>query len=384
MRPLRIVVAGMVAAVPNHGGATWALLQYLLGLRRLGHDVWFIEPMRADDVIPHGAAVENSHNAMYAASVLDAHGFAGRWSLLVGDSGRTAGLDAAALSRVVRSTDVLVNVAGCLTDPALLEPIPVRVYLDLDPCFVQMWHAYDGIDMHFAAHTHFFTVGLRIDTPACPVPTLGLQWQHLLPPVVLEHWPAAPPLSGGAFTTVANWRGYGSIEHEGVFYGQKAHAVRELIELPDRIDTRVQLALAIHPDETSDLELLDRHGWTRVDPARVAGDPASYRRFIQASKAELGLAKSGYVRSRCGWFSDRSACYLASARPVVAHDTGLRGVVPVGEGFLVFDDVASAAEAIGRVSADYEHHCVAARRFAEELLDSDVVLSKLLASVGAA
>ena len=158
---------------------------------------------------------------------------------------------------------------------------------------------------------------------------------------MLAHWPVVA--GGDRITTIGNWRGYGSVEHEGVKYGQKAHSMRDLMSLAARTEAHFVLALDIHPGETPDLEALDRNGWQIVDPAHVAADPDSYREFIAASQAELGIAKSGYVLSRCGWFSDRSACYLASGKPVVAQDTAFGRFLPTGAGLLSF---ASEDEAL--------------------------------------
>ena len=363
-----VVVSGMVAGTPGQGGATWAVLQYVLGFRRLGHDVYLVEPV--EDLDPQTVA--------YFRDVAASFGLERRAALLRQATRETVGLPYEDVLQAARDADVLVNVSGMLTDEQLLEPIPVRVYLDLDPAFVQLWYAVNGIDMRFAAHTHFVTVGQSIGRPDCPVPTCDRDWLPTLQPVVLEHWPYAGELVHDAATTVANWRGYGSIEHEGVFYGQKAHSLRQLIDLPGRTQEHLLLALAIHEGETPDLEALATHDWPLVDPAEVTATPAAYRRFVQGSKAELGIAKSGYVVSRCGWFSDRSACYLASGRPVVAQDTGFGRHLPTGEGLLAFSTTAEAAGALDDVGRDYDRHRRAARALAEEYFDSDRVLTRLL------
>ena len=185
------------------------------------------------------------------------------------------------------------------------------------------------------------------------------------------------------WTTVAHWRGYGSIERDGVFYGQKAHAFRKFFELPPRTGDRFEVALDIHPDERADLRALEANRWHLLDPADVAGDPVRYRTFVQESTAEVGIAKSGYVESRCGWFSDRSACYLASGRPVLAQETGFGRHLPTGQGLLAFGDLEEAAEGVAAVRADYRTHARAARRLAEEHLASERVLPQLLRQVGA-
>ena len=380
-RKLTILFSGMVAADPWQGGATWAVLQYVLGLRRMGHEVVFVEPVPAKSIRPAGAALAESGNAEYFHLVRHLH--LGEGSVLLAAGNReTVGLSYDELRDVARRADVLFNVSGMLADEALLAPIPRRVYLDLDPAFVQLWHAAQGIDMRFDAHTHFVTVGLSLGQPDCPVPTCGRQWLTTLQPVVLEEWPAGGEIRTDALTTVANWRGYGSIEHGGVFYGQKAHSLRPLIDLPKRTAEKFVLALNIHPDEARDLAALRENGWSLVRPTEVML-PHYYSAFVRSSKAELGLAKSGYVVSRCGWFSDRSACYLASGRPVVAQETGWSRWLPAGEGLFAFrtaDDVLSAIDAM---NSDYAKHGRAARAIAEEYFDSDVVLTRLLEMVGA-
>ena len=371
---LRVLVSGALAGDSAQGGATWAVLQYVAGLRRLGHDVVLVEPVGRST-----AERVTRFQDVCAEFALDGHA-----ALLVANSKSTVGLPYQRLVEWSRRADVVLNVSGMLADPRLLEPIPVRVYLDLDPGFNQLWQSVQAIDMRFEGHTHFVTIGQAVGLPGCSVPTLGHDWIPTLPPVVLELWPAARDGSGGAFTTVANWRSYGSIEHDGVHHGQKAHSLRRLVELPRRSPEQFELALSIHPDEHSDLELLANHGWRLVDSARAAGTTTAYRAFIQGSRAEIGVVKSGYTASRCGWFSDRSACYLASGRPVVAEDTGFSRTLPTGSGLLSFTTLDDAAAAIEDVRASYPRHCRDARLIAEEHLDSDRVLSRLLERVGVA
>ena len=381
---LTILLSGMVAADPHQGGATWAVLQYLLGLRRLGHDAYLVEPVRPSSLRPAGAALGATDNAAYFRGVVSEFGLERSAALLLEGTRETVGLGYDELLAVARRADALLNVSGMLTDEALIGRVPVRVYLDLDPAFVQLWHAAEGIDMRFAGHTHFVTVGQAIGRPGCDVPTCGREWIPTLPPVVLDHWPAADRVTHDGLTTVANWRGYGSVEYRGVFHGQKAHSFREVIDLPTRTRERFLPALAIHPGEARDLAALAANGWRLLDPAVVAGTPDEYMRFVQGSKAEFGVAKSGYVVSNCGWFSDRSACYLASGRPVVAQETGFSRILPTGAGLFSFRTADDALAAVDALNADYPRHARAARAIAQEFFDSDKVLSRLLRAVGVA
>jgi hypothetical protein len=254
----------------------------------------------------------------------------------------------------------------------------VRIYLDLDPAFNQLWSAVQGINMRFEGHTHFVTVGQAIGEPDCPAPTCGRLWLKTWQPVVLERWPVAHQITYDGLTTVGNWRGYGSIDYQGVTYGQKAHSLRPLYSLPTLTSEKFLLAMAIHPNETKDLAALTANDWQLLDPARVAATPTSYQQFIQGSKAEFGIAKSGYVTSRCGWFSDRSICYLASGRPVIAQETGFSRYLLTGEGLFAFRNTDDVLAAIAALRADYPRQARRARELAEEYFDSDKVLRKLL------
>jgi hypothetical protein len=370
---LKILLAGMVAGDPRQGGASWAVLQYVAGLRSLGHEVVLVEPVAADGLDPSGEVAKYFDRL----PLLD-----GNAALLASGTEQTLGLPFAELLRFAAEVDLLIDVSGMLRDERLLEPIPVRAFLDLDPGFNQVWHE-TGEDMGIDRHTHWVSVGQSLDRDDCPIPTCGRDWIPTLPPVALDHWPVAESApEREAFTTVGHWRSYGSIEHDGVRYGQRAHSLRELIELPRLAGSRFQLALGIHPDETSDLKALGDNGWELLDPLAVAGTPDAYAEFVRGSKAELSVAKSGYVASRSGWFSDRSACYLASGRPVVAQDTGFSNFLPIGEGLLAFDDTAEAAAAVATVEGNLDRHAKAARSIAEEHLDARKVLPPLLERLG--
>ena len=364
---LRVLVSGMACNEPWQGGATWAVMQYVLGLRALGHDVWFVEP------------VGEELDAQYVREVLRSFELEERAAFLLEGSRRTLGVSYGRLR--LQQFDAHLNVSGMLTDANLVERIPVRIYLDLDPAFNQIWHEVEGIDMRLDGHTHFASVGQSIGSPGCPVPTCGVSWITALPLVHLASWPRADGTDGD-YTTVGHWRSYGSITAEGWHLGQRAHSMRELLGLPARVRPRLTLALAIDTGEATDLDALERHGWTLLDPAGAAGTPSRYRRFIQGSRAEISIAKSGYVTSRCGWFSDRSACYLASGRPVVAQDTGLDGALPTGRGLLLFRDLDEAVAAIEDVESDYEEHAEAARELAVEHFDARRILRSLLEQVG--
>jgi hypothetical protein len=366
-----VIVSGTIAATPWQGGATWAVLQYLLGLQRLGCAVYFVEQLDDHEGLQPDAS-------RYCERVMNRFGLEGRWALLPAAGAEPTGMRRERLRDAAGEAQVLLNLSGKLTDPEVLDRVPVRAYMDLDPVFAQLWQAAEGVDMGFDAHTHFVSVADAIGQPESRIPACGRDWLPTLPPVVLNEWPVATEIDRPRATTVGHWRSYGSISHDGVHYGQKAHSLRALIDLPRRAPDRLELALAIHPDETRDLDALKENGWALLDPGDVAATPDDYRSFVQGSWAEFGLAKLGYVAADSGWFSDRSACYLASGRPVLAQDTGFGRRLPTGEGLLPFSDADDVVAGLEELENDYDRHRTAARQIAEEHLDSDCVLGSLL------
>ena len=298
-----------------------AVLQYVLGLRELGHDVYFVEPIAPRRLRPAGGSLRSSANASAFREIVRQFGLQAKAALLLRDAPDTVGCPYESLRSVASRADLLINISGVLADRSLLDPIPVRLYLDVDPVFNQLWHL-SAVDVGFDRHTHFATIGLGLGDDACSIPTCERTWIPTRQPIVLSEWPVTdrPPVD--AFTTSGNGRGFGSITHDGIFYGQKAHALRQFAALPNKSRQRMVLAFGSHPDETKDLSRFAAEGWQLVDPETVEGTPNRYRDFIQGSLAEFAIAKSGYATARCGWFSDRSVCYLASGRPVVAQETG--------------------------------------------------------------
>jgi hypothetical protein len=375
-----LVIAGALAQRPGYGGHTWVFLQYLLGFRRLGFDVVFVDWLSEEMC---GGPVGDSEGARYLRIVMERFGLGGDYALLDERGDSVAGIDRAALRDRLARSSFLLNVMGYLDDEELLAAAPRRVFLDIDPGFAQMWRDL-GLADPFTGHHVFATIGENIGRPGCPIPTCGLDWLSTRQPLVLDLWPEQSS-TDGRFTTVGSWRGaYGPIEWDGRTYGLRVHEFRKFVELPDLSGLPFELALDIDEAETRDLDLLRTHGWELVDPGRVASDPVVYQRYVAASKAEFVVAKNLYVDTRSGWFSDRSACYLASGKPVVAQDTGLEGLYPLGEGLVTFRTVDEAAAAVHEIAGDYRRHARVARELAEAYFNSDLVLANLIDAVEAA
>ncbi len=381
-----IVIAGALAQKPKIAGHTWVLLQYLLGFRRLGWRTLFIdylEPSLCVDEEGRNCAFENSVNLRYALDVVRAFGLEEDY-VLTGPGGESSlGMPRSRLLERVGHSVALLNMMGYLRDEEILGRASKRVFLDIDPGFGQFW---DDLGLHcpFAGYDSFVTIGLNIGRPDCMIPTRGLDWIVTPQPVVLEWWPRSE-VPGESFTTIASWRGaYGPVEFQGKSYGLRVHQFRRFVELPGRTGRPFELALAIDPAETRDLALLSDNGWTLVDPRLVAGDALAYRSYIGASLAEFSVAKDIYVRTRGGWISDRSLCYLASGKPVLAQETGFSGHYPTGEGLIAYSTLEEAVAGVEEITRDPHRHARAARALAEEYFDSDKVLARLLQKLGVA
>jgi hypothetical protein len=358
------LVAGALANKPRNGGNAWSRLSFALGLRRLGFDVLFLEEMAE----PDPKARE------YFRLVCDRFDIDG--VLLTGAAPRDV---------VARAGEaaLLMNIGGHLTDPEVVGATRRRIFVDDDPGYTQIWQEQGLLGHRLSDHDAYFTIGLNVGREDCPIPVGGTDWRPFLPPVVLAEWPALPPGRLDAFTTVASWRGaYGRLEHEGRAVGQKAHEFRRVVELPMRASCDFEIALDIDQADAADRNLLELNGWRLVDPRERAGTPGAFRDYVRQSGAEFSVAQGAYVETRSGWFSDRTAKYLACGRPALVQDTGISKHLPVGEGLLTFSTFEEAVAGVRAIASDYEAHCVAARRIAEEHLDSDSVLGGILDQAG--
>jgi len=368
------LVAGALANKPGNGGNAWARLSWTRGLERLGVEAYFVEQLAAGASASGKAFFE----AVFAAWGDRAHAglFDSRSSPLAG------GLDWDRLLAVAERADVLINMSGHLQIPELRRAISTAVYIDDDPGYTQLWHLSGALGDRLAGHRAYYTFGTRIGRAGCRIPTAGVFWRPLLPPVVLDDWPVQPSAGLDRVTTVASWRGpYGRLEHNGILYGQKAHQLRAFASVPSLAGRALEIALEIDPAEHHECEHLNAAGWTLADPRSAAGDPDAFRRYVQDSAAEFSVAQGIYVETQSGWFSDRTTRYLASGKPAVVQDTGFSDTVETGRGLLTFTDPQSAAAALGSLERNFGDHARAARALAEERFDSDTVLSRLLEEV---
>jgi hypothetical protein len=383
-----LLYSGALAQVPRQGGLTWLHLQFLLGLRRLGWEVLFVDRLGPEMCVNEAGEqvpLESSLNLRYFLRVMEAFGLGDSYSLIYNRGERVIGVSRERLLERASAADALLNVMGYLDDEEVLGRVGRRVFIDIDPGFGQMWREL-GLHDPFRGHDAFVTLGHNIGRADCAIPTCGLDWITIPQPVLLDQWPMQPPRAAGKFTSIGAWRGpNGPIEYGGRTYGLRAHEFRKFVGLPALCPgTEFEMALDIHPGDAKDIGLLRENGWSLVDPKTVVGGPEEYRSYIAGSKAEFMVPKQMYVDTNSGLLSDRSVYYLASGRPVLARDTGIKDLYPTGEGLLTFSTPEEAAEGVEAINRDYTRHAAAAREIAIEHFDSDKVLGRLVERLSAA
>ncbi len=379
---LRVLVLGYIVRGPL-GGLAWHHLQYVLGLVALGHDVCFLED---SDDFPgcynpqtHEVGTDPSYGLAFIEKAFARLGIDGCWAYHDAHRQQWFGPAAARFEGGTSQFDVVLNVSGVNPLRDWTRDTPCRVFIDTDPAFVQIRHLTDPAARELAAqHTHFFTFGENFGRPDCSIPDDGFAWRPTRQPISLPHWPVAAPIPDGPLTTVMQWDSYRVLEYGGHEYGMKSSSFPPYLDLPRRSGQRFELAMG---SASAPREELENHGWRILDSVAVTRDPWTYQRFIADSRAEFSIAKAGYVTSRSGWFSERSAAYLASGRPVIVHETGFSEWLSGSDGVLAFATADEALAQVEQLGRDYNAQCRAARRVAVEYFDARQVLTKLLDEV---
>jgi len=381
------VVSGMIATCPV-GGVVWDYGQYALGLEQLGFDVYYLEDTGQSTY--DAAANTYSADCSYGVAFLErsladlSPALGTRWHFRHFDD-TTYGLSSEELLDVIERADVFVNVSGVCQLRDEYSRARNKLFLDTDPGsnhfhYIPLWDArgpYDG-QRSFREHDAFFTYALNIGAPDCILPDHGISWRPTRPPVVLDEW--RPGGNGSRWTTVLSWDSYrGPIEWQGAVYGSKQPEFERIETLPQDVSVELEVAAGGRAAPKEHWRTL---GWHVSDSVSVSRTSEDYRGYIEGSRGEFSVAKNVYVAPRTGWFSCRTTCYLAAGRPAVVQDTGFSAHIPVGDGLLAFDDLASAAAGIVQVESDVEHHRRAAREVAETCFDSRMVLTQLLEDAG--
>lgn len=385
---MRAVVTGMIATYPV-GGVAWDYGQYVVGLEDLGFDVYYLEDTGGPTYDPRQR--EYGDDYCYGVTFLRdslsqlSPKLADRWHFRA-SSGDCSGIAPENFRKLVAEADLFLNISGGTLLRDEYMPCACKVLIDTDPGwnhFVNYprwdaqpgWHGTHG----YRGHDHFFTYAERMGKSDCLLPALGLNWQPTRPPVLVDQWQCTGP--GRAWTTVMTWNNFHKpVEYQGKLFGTKEMEFEKIESIPSH-HTEIQFELAAG-GSGAPIEKWRQDGWHVVDSHSVSESLDDYRGYIQASRGELSVAKNLYAATRSGWFSCRTACYLAAGRPAVVQDTGFSGVLPSGNGLLAFSNGQEAADAIATVEANYAHHSQAAREVAAEFLDSRRVLRSILQKVG--
>ena len=379
-RPLRIIVLGYLVRGPV-GGMAWVTLHYLHGLRSLGHDVWMIEdsgdsPWCCYDPERGVTDADPTFGLRYTAEVFAHEGLGDQWAYWDAHAQQWRGAGADRATAACRSADLVLNLSGINILRPWTADIPHRVFIDTDPAFTQIKHLTDAKARDQASqHTAFFTYGEHFGQPGCAIPDDGFPWQPMRQPIALNRWRVVAPRADAPFTTIMLWNSYRVLSHEGRHFGMKSESFAPFLDLPTKAPAPLELALGGKDAPRADLE---RAGWHLVNPLEVSWWPWDYQAYIGASAGEFGVAKHGYVSSHSGAFSDRTAAYLASGRPVVVQDTGFSRTLDAGEGLLPFTSPDEAVAAIAEATRDPERHQRAARALAEKYFDAAAILSEVV------
>ena len=373
------MVSGQIAQYPL-GGMTWHYMDYVLGLTRLGHEIYYLEDTGQWPYNPEadGLVKEADYNVRYLRDTMERFGLGARWAYRFPWQNRWFGMSELERREMLDTADMLINVSGTLQRPQEYRPISRLVYVDTDPVFTQVKLARGQRDFRSLvdAHDVLFSYGECLEQG--DLPDTGHSWLPTRPPVVLSEWTVRPD-PRPVFTTVMNWTSHNSVEHRGVIYGQKDVEFRKIIDLPAAVHPiRLEVAAASGHNARTPYDLLRHKGWAVANPADVCADMDDYRTYTESSLAEFTVAKGGYVRGQSGWFSERSARYLASGRPVVSQETGFSRVIPCGEGLHAFSTFEEAVVGIEQTVANYRRESAAAREIAEAHFDSARVLDRLL------
>lgn len=384
-KPGKIIVLHFVGQMPL-GGIAWQAMQYVLGLERLGYEVWYIEDGGANPYDPrvNSVVMECGYNVAYVRRMMERYGLGDRWAYWDAINDVYHGLSREQVYALYRESDALINLCGAARLRDEHMACPRRLMVDTDPVYEQIKYANadPAARAYLDAHTHFFTYGENLGAPDCPVPLSGIPWQPTRPPVVLSEWPVALGVPD-CFSSIAVWENKGkNIAFGGETYVWSKHVnfVR-FIDLPKAADEDC-FTLALITNTPAVADEVASHGWRVIDSRPISADMISYRDFIAGSRGEFTVAKDIYVRPNSGWFSDRTVCYLASGRPVVTMKTGFDKFYPAGEGLFQYLTMDEALEAFRAIRLDYARHARAARGIAEEFFASDRVLADMMARAG--
>ena len=382
----KIIVFGILFFYPL-AGVTYQFLHYLIGLRRLGYDPYYVEDSarwiydpRVNDMAP-----DPTGNIAMVLPALKAHGFADRWCFRgCYEGGGCHGLSEAQLTQLYRDADAFLNVTGAQEIRDEHRAIKRRLYVESDPFVAQVKVAKgdQGMIDLLAAHDTHFSFGENLGASDCDAPIRKFRWLPTRQPVAVELWNDGAPTGGPTYTTITTWHNKGKdIEWRGEkWYWTKDREFERFLTLP-RLRPREQFELATSVGDDVQ-KLLRDYGWNQTGSIEVSRDADAYKRYIQQSRGEFTVARDQYVRPNTGWFSDRTCCYLAAGRPVITQETGFSKFLPSGRGLFGFRTMDGILQAVDAIESDYAGHCRAAREIAVEYFSAEKVVGSVMQRAG--
>jgi hypothetical protein len=379
----RIIIGSYVVRFPLGGFQSW-MLQWLLGFKRLGHEVYFVEKSGWNnscyDARTRSMGSDCSHGTAVFGRLLSEHGLGSNWCF-VDASGTYHGMSRDRIETAFRDADVFIDHMRVCEWPEEASHARMRVMVDGEPAYTQMHmeSKMKSAERGLIEYDRYFSVGMNVGTPTCSAPSAGKDWQPMFDPVILSLFPHVPAPPDGPFSTVMSWQAIKPFEHRGVTYSSKDFEFPKFLDLPRRVRATIQLALS---GGEAARPLLDEAGWKIVDAQDATLTFNDWRTYIQASRGEFSVCKNYFVATNSGAFSDRAAAYLASGRPVVMQETGFSAHLPCGRGLFAVRNVEEAAAAINEIQGDWENHSKWAREIANDYLDTDRVLRKFLDDLG--
>jgi hypothetical protein len=368
------------------GGIGWQAIHYVVGLTRLGYEVYYIEDSGAPPYDPRIKSVveDCSYNVAFIKRIMDRFDLEDHWAYWDLAHNTSYGLSKQKLLSLYSHTDALINVCGTTRLREEHHRCPVRIYMETDPVYEQIKLAQGNTltKAFLDAHTHHFTYGENLGELDCPIPLPYYDWKTTRPPVLLDLWEPRLPHQGEKFSTVGTWQNVTKdITYNGVTYYWSKHLnFLRVQDLP--LHTTQKFELALDTTDASLIPQLQGKGWSIVDPFQKSRDLESYQEFIYASRGEFTVSKDLVVRTKSGWFSDRSVCYLAAGKPVITQETGFSKCIPAGRGLFPFSTMEDVLAAIEEINADYPRHCLAAREIAQEYFAAEKVLAKVVSEAG--
>jgi hypothetical protein len=357
-------------------------MQYVIGLKKLGHEVLFLEYSEDYEACYHpdlGMTKDPSYGLEFISKTFKPYDLQKDWCYVDEHQNEYFGWSQTQLNNYISNSDVVFNLSGVTELREDLSKIPVRIFIDTDPLFTQIRNINDSAYReNTERHTHHFTFGENIGTSKSKVPDDGFRWLPTRQPIVPDLWPVIVGSQNGKWTTVMQWDSYKEQNFKDVAYGMKFKTFQLIETLPENSNENFEIALG---SETAPREALKKKGWFIQNPLIVARNADDYQKFIQSSKGELTVAKEGYVKSNSGWFSERSAAYLMSGRPVITQSTGFEEIFPTGLGLFSFSSQQEVLEAIKLVNLEYEKHCSNARAIALQYFNAKRVLMDLISKI---